>query len=260
MTWASKRQLLYSSIIIIIILFFCYLIVKPFINKEPTCTDGKQNGTETGVDCGGSCSRACTLEVDEISVLWSRVFKVVDGRYNAVAYLENHNPNTAIKKISYRFRFADKDNIYIGKREGETFIPPGGKIAVFEPAIDVGNSIPVYVSFEFTESPTWIQVSNDLINQLQISVSNIRLENENSSPKLFATIKNTSLFRIPEVSFVVILYDELGNAINASHTYLELMTKEEVKDISFTWPLPISDKVVEKEIIPMFDIFSAKLK
>ena len=73
--------------------------------------------------------------MDEVSVIWTRAFKVISGRYNAVAYLENHNKNAAIYRIKYKFRFSDKDNIYIGKREGETFIPSSGKFAIFEAKI-----------------------------------------------------------------------------------------------------------------------------
>ncbi len=260
MPWALKRQILYSIIVIAFISGIGYWITYPYFNKAPTCTDGVQNGTETGVDCGGSCVIACTLQVDQISILWSRAFQVVPGRYNALAYLENHNENTAIYKIKYRFRFADKDNLYIGKREGETYIPPKGKFAVFEPAIDVGNSIPVYTTFEFTEVPTWIKVSKQQVDQLKVYVSNIKLENENTEPKMSALVKNDSLFRIPEVSFVAILYDTLGNAVSASHTYLDVLQGEASADISFTWREPITSKIVEKEIIPMFNIFLVKMK
>ena len=258
--WAFKRKILYIAIIIAFVLGLGFLIVFPYFNKAPTCFDGKQNGTETGIDCGGSCAIACTTQVDQISILWSRAFRVVPGRYNAVAYLENHNESTAVYKIKYRFRFADKDNIYIGKREGETYIPPKGKFAVFEPAIDVGNSIPVYTTFEFEEIPNWIQVSKEEINQLKVLVSGIKLENEDTEPTLSAVAKNDSLFRIPEVSFVVILYDGAGNAVSASHTYLPVLEGEESANLNFTWREPIASPVVSKEIIPMFNIFLVKLK
>ncbi|MDP1689234.1 MAG: hypothetical protein Q8L47_03855 [bacterium] len=258
--WAFKRQLFYLAVVIAFIGGLAFLIAYPYFNKTPTCIDGKQNGTETGVDCGGICQLACIAEVDQISILWSRIFRVVPGRYNAIAYLENKNENTAIYRIKYRFRFADKDNIYIGKREGETYVLPKGKFAVFEPAIDVGNSIPIYTTFEFTEVPNWIQVSKKEVDQLKIFVSDIKLENENTEPKLSAVVKNNSLFRIPEVSFVVILYDVLGNAISASHTYLDVLKGEESANINFTWREPILTPVIAKEIIPMFNIFLVKLK
>jgi len=260
MNWALRRQFLFLFIIILFFAFIGFLVVYPMLNNPPTCSDGIQNGNETGVDCGGSCLLACVAQVDPVSVLWARSFEVVPGRYNAVAYIVNHNKNVATTKINYRFRFADANNVYIGKREGTTFIPPSGNFAIFEPAIDVGNSIPIYTTFEFTDIPQWLQVRSDKINQLKILVSNIELTNETTSPHLSATIKNTSLFTIPNLNVVAILYDKTTNAISASNTYLDQLNPLSSATVNFTWPEPIPGDVVAKELIPMYDIFSVKLQ
>jgi hypothetical protein len=257
-TWALKRQLFAIIVLILVLFVFGFLIIYPNFNKPPTCFDLKQNGTETGVDCGGSCAKACLAE--SVSVLWARAFKVVPGRYNAVAYIANHNKNAAVEKINYKFRFADAKNLYIGKREGSTFIPPAGNFAVFEPGIDIGNSIPVYVTFEFTEEPVWLQVSQDKIDQLKVLVSNIQLTGEDTLPRLSATLKNTSLFTIPDVNVVAILYDAGGNAVSTSRTYISQLGPLETNGVNFTWPEPFSGTVVAKEIIPIFDVFSVKLQ
>ena len=260
MTWSLKRQIFYIGVLILFLAVFGFLIISPTFNKAPTCTDNIQNGNETGIDCGGSCASACLAQVSPVSILWARAFEVIPGRYNAVAYLVNHNKNSAVEQISYRFRFADADNVYIGKREGITFIPPSGNFAVFEPGIDIGNSIPVYTTFEFTETPVWLQVSQDKIDQLKVFVSNIQLQGETTSPRLSASIKNNSLFTIPDVDIVAILYDAGGNAVSASRTYLSQLAPLQNADINFTWPQAFSSVVVAKEIIPMYDIFSAKLQ
>ena len=254
MTWAAKRQLLYTAIVIAFFIALGFLIVYPSFNKAPTCTDGKQNGDETGVDCGGSCPIACTSQVSEISLRWARAFEVVPGRYNAVAYLENHNKNAAVEKISYRFRFADKDNLYVGKREGTTYVPPSGNFAIFEPAVNIGNSIPVYTTFEFTEAPVWSQVSQNKIDQFKILVSNIKLANEATSPTLSATVTNNSLFQIPEVNVIAILYDASGNAVSVSRTFLDMLQGQESSTLNFTWIEPFSTEVVSEEIIPIFNV------
>ncbi|KKP88203.1 hypothetical protein A2456_01325 [Candidatus Nomurabacteria bacterium RIFOXYC2_FULL_36_19] len=259
-SWALKRQIFYIIVLILVISVFAFIIIFPNFNKAPSCTDGKQNGTETGIDCGGSCVKACLPQVDPVSIIWARAFRVVPGRYNAVAYLENHNINTAVNKINYKFRFADANNVYIGKREGSTFIPPTGKFVIFESAIDIGNSISVYTNFEFTQTPQWVTVLQEKINQLQILISNIVLVNEDTSPRLSATLKNNSFFSIPEMEVVVILYDENHNAVSVSSTYLESLAGEEVRQINFTWPEPFSAKIVSKEIIPLYNIFSVKLR
>lgn len=259
MSWALKRQLFYIAILVIFFSVLGYLIASPYINKLPTCTDNKKNGNEMGVDCGGSCVKACSFAVDKISVLWSRSFEVIPGRYNAVAYLENHNTTEVVSKINYRFRFSDKNNVFIGKREGQTFIPASGKFAIFEPGIGVGNSIPVYTTFEFTEIPVWTTVSEEKLKQLNLSIYDIKLENQDTSPHLSAIIKNDSLYTIPEVGVVVILYDEKGNAISASRTYIDVLSSGENKNIDFTWPQPIPGNVITKEIIPIYDISLVKL-
>lgn len=260
MTWAFKRQVFYVVVLVLFLVVFGFLIISPSFRKAPSCTDKKQNGDETGIDCGGSCARACLSQVDEISVLWARSFRVVPGRYNAVAYLENHNKNTAINSIKYRFRFADANNIYIGKREGSTFVPPAGKFAIFEPGIDIGNSIPVYTTFEFTQVPEWTTVSPEKISQLEVLVSNITLVNENTGPRLSATIKNNSFFVIPKMNIVAILYDANRNAVSASSTYLGMLAGEESREVNFIWPEPLSSKIIAKEIIPLYNIFSVQLK
>jgi hypothetical protein len=258
MTWAFRRKVLYLSILVAFLAIVAFLIIAPHLNKAPTCSDGVQNGTETGVDCGGSCQLACTYQVDQISILWARSFKVVPGRYNAVAYLDNHNQNTSVYQLHYKFRFADKDNLYIGSREGSTYVPPSGKFAVFEPAINFGNSIPVYTSFEFTEMPIWIQVPQEKIDQFKILVSDIKLQNETTSPRLSATIKNNSLFQISAINIMAILYDASGNAVSASKTYLDSLNGAQSANINFTWPEAFTDKVITEEIIPIFNIFLVK--
>lgn len=260
MTWAFKRQAFYLVVLIIFICVFGFLLIRPTLNKPPTCTDGKMNGTETGVDCGGTCAKACLDQVDPISVIWSRVFRVVPGRYNAVAYLENHNRNTAVNKVNYKFRFADKNNIYIGQREGTTYVPPSGSFVVFEPGVDTGSAVPVYVTFEIVGTPYWVSVSQEKINQLKVSVSDITLTDETTSPRLVATVKNNSLFIIPEINIVVILYDNSHNAVSASRTYLSKLGPEETRDITFTWPEAFENEIVNKEVIPMYNFFSVKLK
>ncbi|OGI68906.1 hypothetical protein A2732_00575 [Candidatus Nomurabacteria bacterium RIFCSPHIGHO2_01_FULL_40_10] len=260
MTWAFKRQIISILILFLFFSVFGFLIISPSLTETPTCADNKQNGNEAGVDCGGSCVKACLFQVDEVAVLWTRSFRVVPGRYNAVTYLENHNKNLAVNKINYKFRFADENNVYIGKREGSTFIPPSGKFAVFEPGIDIGNSIPVYTTFEFTQMPEWTAVSQEKISQIQILVSNITLLNAETSPVLSATIKNNSFFVIPEVNIVAILYDANRNALSASSTYLDFLAGEEEKEVNFTWPESLPSNIIAKEIIPMYNIFSVKLR
>jgi hypothetical protein len=120
--------------------------------------------------------------------------------------------------------------------------------------------VPIYTTFEFTQTPEWIQVSKEKLDQLKVSVSNITLKDEGTSPVLSAIVKNNSLFTIPEMDVVAILYDENHNAVSVSRTYLDQLAGEETKDITFTWREPFSAKVIAKEIIPMYNVLLSKLK
>lgn len=105
-----------------------------------------------------------------------------------------------------------------------------------------------------------MQVPQIKIDQLKLTVSDINLLNEDTSPVLSAKIKNNSFYTISEIGVVVILYDVKNNAISASRTFLDEIARGEKKDINFTWPEPLEGKVVAKEVIPMFDISQVKFK
>ncbi|MEJ0001918.1 MAG: hypothetical protein WDN09_01920 [bacterium] len=260
MTWALRRQFLYVCILLAFFLALGFFVSYPYLHKAPSCFNFQKDGDETGIDCGGSCAKSCNAEVDPVAVLWARSFRVVGDRYNAVAYLENKNTNNAVGQVHYEFRFADKDNVYLGKRTGVTSVPPSGRFAVFEPAIDVGTGMPVYTTFQFTEEPTWVKVSQAKIDQLKIAVNGIDLEGETTSPRLTATITNDSLWRIPDISVVSILYNQKGDAVNASRTYVSALLPEGSADLSFTWPEPFPEHIVSEDILPMYNIFEVTFK
>jgi hypothetical protein len=259
MDWSTRRKIFYGGIMAVFLLFVFILIFNTYFNKKPTCFDGKQNGEETGVDCGGSCQKICTFQVDQVSVLWRRAFKVASGRYNAIAYLENKNINALVQRVNYRFRFADKDNVFIASREGTAYIPPTGKFAIFEPAVGVGGSDIVYTTFEFIQVPIWQQAPEDKLKEIRINTSEYLLEDQNTTPRLTAKIKNNSLFKIPNISVVAILYDDLGNAIDSSRTFVDMLDREEEEVLIFTWQERFKENVSNIEIIPIYNILQVSI-
>mgnify|MGYP001592824462 CR=1 FL=1 len=102
MSWSTRRQLIILSVIIVIVLAALGFFSLPYILKAPTCTDSQQNQREAGVDCGSPCAKICVSQVNELKILWSRPFKVTDGVYDALAYVENQNFDAALKKIIYK--------------------------------------------------------------------------------------------------------------------------------------------------------------
>jgi hypothetical protein len=217
--------------------------------------DGKQNGTETGIDCGGSCSLVCKIDVSDPVVLWSRAFPVVGSNYNLVAFVENRNKNSGVYNASYEFRIYDNNNKLLGRREGNTFIPPNQQFAVFESRFDSGQNQIKSVSFEFLLPLTWVKKAPTL-QTLPIRVSSIIFDDNKDTPSLSAIINNDSIYDLPEFDVIAILYDIEHNAINASKTHKDKLLNNNSLPVVFTWPEILSTNPITKDILIQINPFS----
>lgn len=258
MSWASRRQFTYLFGLFAFCAIGLFLFLYPKFNKPATCTDGKMNGTEVGVDCGGVCQKFCPYQMSDPIVLWSRAFPVNGTTYNLLSYVENQNKNGGVPIAKYEFRIYDENNKLIGRREGQTFIPPNGRIAVFESRFDAGQSIPKNVTFEFTGDMVWVRKEPKL-QLLPIKVDRIVLGEDSTSPMLSARITNDSIFDIPAFDVITVLYDSMHNAIAVSKTHLDELKSNGREPLLFTWPLPFSDTPVTKDVLPQINPFYLSL-
>lgn len=254
MSWAGRRQFYYSSGLLIFICGVLAFFLYPLIFKAPTCSDGKQNGTEMGVDCGGSCMRFCPAQVSDPIVLWSRVFPVTGSNYNLVAYIENQNINAGIQDINYEFRVYDTEGKYIGRREGHTYIPPNQRYAIFESHFDAGKNIPKNATFMFTGPYNYIK-KESITSKIPLRIDRIIYSEESGAPRLQARIYNDSIFYAPEFDVITILYDEDHNAIGVSKTHLDNLEKNQSSPIIFTWPVLFAKTPAVKDILPQINPF-----
>ncbi len=255
MSWASRRRFKYFSGLVIIVGLIIFAFLYPIIFKKPTCSDGKLNGTETGVDCGGTCSLMCKEDISSPVVLWSRAFPVLENNYNLVALVENRNKDSAVALASYEFRIYDKNNKLLGRREGQTFIPPNQQFSVFEPRFNSGQSEIKNVTFEFLSPLIWVK-KPPVIQTLPIKVKNIIFDNNENTPTLSAVISNESIQDLPEFDVIAILYDAERNAINASKTHKDKLLNGENLKVFFTWPEPLSSVPVTEDILILINPFS----
>ena len=255
MTWASRRQLIILSVILFVVLFIIGFILWPYVFKAPTCSDNLQNQGEAGVDCGGPCIKLCSVQVNDLKVLWTRAFKVTDGVYDALAYVENQNFDAALKKVVYTFSLYDTNNILVAKRVGKTYITPNGKIPIFEGAIRTGSRIPKRATIDFDELPDWVKVSQKAV-LLSLRTRDIKFENIDSHPIVSASIVNGSIYNLSDIEVTAILYDDRDNVFSASRTTLDFIGKSLTGRAVFTWSLPFENPPKRIEIIPRADIFS----
>lgn len=259
MTWAHKRQLTILAILIACGLIILALIIVPKITKPATCSDGRQNGTESGIDCGGICKLYCVSDVQPLTIQWSRALPVTGSIYNLVAYIENPNRDAGIRSINYEFRIYDADNIFIAKREGVTYVNPNGAFVVFEGGVDVGNRPPKYTIFEFKGTPRFERVDPRALDVF-LSSQDIQIENLGTRPRLIADIENSSIYEISNITAVALLFDENENVVGASSTVIESILPGSRDQVFFTWPVPFMENIVNKKIYPRTSVFEIPLR
>jgi hypothetical protein len=247
MTWASKRQ---ASIIILLLglasipVFF---ILYKIASIPPTCSDKKQNQSEAGVDCGGPCSLLCKSQVLDLVVSWKRFFLVGDGVYNVVVYVENPNSEAGAKNVRYQMRVLNKDGISMYERHGETTIPAKRSIPIVETGISFGSQIPSRIEFKFDNEILWTKQTS---KEVPLTISNNSLLGATSTPKLLTNIINKDFNPYTNIEVVAIMYDDIGNAIGASRTYIDRIEGGQTIPLTFTWPAPFKVVPTKIEVIP----------
>jgi hypothetical protein len=244
-SWSAKRKYGYFFALVLFLAAAIGLPVFLTLYKAPTCSDGKQNGSERGIDCGGACTRLCPADFASPRVLWSYSMNIVPGVYNTMAYVQNPNQNVEVKSITYLFKLYDDQGILVAQREGATFIPAGQKFAVFEGGIRTGERIPARTTFEFTDLPIWrVGTAVSKIKVLSVDVD------QGSSPKAEVRIKNDAVDQgFSNVDAFVILYDKDDNRVAFSKTVIEKIAPSELQTLYFTWPMAFPKEIVRTEAL-----------
>jgi Mg-chelatase subunit ChlD len=204
------------------------------------------NGDETGVDCGGACVQICSNTVIAPQVVWVKSFEVVAGQYNAVAYIENSNQTSATPQLEYTFQLLS-DGKVVTERSGSTILPPNSMYPIFEGKIMTDGKAEV-TDTVITLKPAslWLPAS---IGRDQFRSRDIKLTGADERPRLDVEIENAGLTEARDLEVVATVFNELGEPVTASQTYLEHIGSRSTEHIVFTWPQPIA-KTVKSCIIP----------
>lgn len=249
MKWASMRKAEYLGTIGVIFFIFAGIPLIAFLLKEnPTCYDNKQNQNEVGIDCGGVCERLrlCESQIHAVKILWSRSFRVSDGTYNSVAYIENPNFDGAVREVEYVFTLYDDKNVTVAERRGKTFLSNNAVTPIFEAGLATGNRVPARTFFEFVDPPRWVRATN--IEGVSIEGKGIR--EGGLRPKIDATLVNESLDEIKGIEIIATVFDANNNAIASSRTTVDSINARSKVPIVFTWPNPFSASVARIDVIP----------
>lgn len=246
MSWASRRRTLYLSGVLLFFLVVIGIPLAVYLYRPATCTDGVQNQEETSIDRGGPCPLLDEKSLSPHSILWARAFRVRDGSYNAVAYIQNPNDGAGVLSAPYRFGLYDENNVLVAETTGSTFIMPLSITPVFAGTIDTGNRVVARTYFEFTGPLTWQRLTN---TTSAVTIRNKEIGDIATAPRASATATNVSVADVKDISFTAVAFDPAGNAFAASLTTAPRLAPKESTQIVFTWPEPFIYPVGRLDIL-----------
>ncbi|MGI9118496.1 MAG: hypothetical protein ACR2IQ_03020, partial [Minisyncoccia bacterium] len=177
----------------------------------------------------------------------------VTGRvYNAVAYIENQNPDAVAVDVPYTFTLYDAQNIPIATRIGKTFINPNGRQPIFERGIDVGKKVPAFVRFVWNAKPHWYK-TNINTGILPIEIGSVRTTDIDSLPRVSSRITNRGTATLPPGEVIIFVYDEEDNVRAFSKTLLDPLTYNQSQSVVFSWSQAFGSGTFRYQIIPVIN-------
>jgi hypothetical protein len=238
MSWADRRKLIYILSFLIIISIPIAFTVIPLLNKKKICTP---------TDCGGVCAKLC-IRYNDPFILWTRWSKTINtGTYNILAFGQNPNIGAGATSVPFGYKIYDVQGLLLKEGSGLTYIPPLNNFVIFSDGIFIGDKIPARIDFKLsTTTIVWQKISG---MELGITAVSKNLVNEDTNPKLYVTLKNSTLNPIQNIESYAILYDENNNAIAFSRTKTDVINKNSTADIVFTWPDKFSGKIIKIDVI-----------
>jgi hypothetical protein len=132
------------------------------------------------------------------------------------------------------------------ERRGVADLLPKYSFPIIETSIRVGESVPERMEFQFMDSPKW---ERGTYEDLPIKISNDRIYNEGSSPRVEARLQNTTARDVKDFYASVVLYGEGSNAIAVSKTKIDVVKANSNYNLVFSWPEAFGESVLRKDII-----------
>ncbi len=236
--WAMMRRIQYMTGLLMLLALIGTGAYYAYWYVGPTCFDRMANGDERGMDCGGACTRVCRLDITEPKVLWVTPFKIMDGQYNVVAYIENANREVGTGNMPYTITLSDKEGVIV-ERSGTTVLPPDGTYPIFEGRVMTGTRVPTEAAITFNdeEEVVWVPAK---IGRDEFFLEERDLVGVDNTPRLTAQIRNTLLEETREVEIVATIFNSSGKPLTAARTVVEYFQGRTTEKVIFTWPQPIA--------------------
>ncbi len=251
MEWAKKRKIIYAFATVTIVLVFAVYQLRGVLFPDPTCFDEKQNGFESGIDCGGTCALKCFNEISPVSVEWSRAIKTSKNTYDFVALLSNKNVNSAPVSLGYIFLALNSKGEVIKSEVGSTTALVSGSFPIIKQNVTI-NQEPASVIVRVTQSPYYATFENP--TSPIIRVTDYRYE-AGSISRIYITVTNTSRNVYLKLPIRLVAYDERGNVVATGESILPSLSKEEQRQVVFTWHYTLPTTPTKFRAYPMLSPF-----
>lgn len=237
--WAFWRRVQYGTGFFLLLSAFIGGTVAVFYDDTASCFDGIQNGIEAGVDCGGACVRFCAAEVIPPKILWVQSFEIAPGQYNATAYVENVNETASVQELTYTFELLNNGRV-VAERRGATVFPPDSIYPFFEGRINTNGETVTDTRLIIDPIEVWQPAT---LGREQFDISNIRLTRADERPRLDVVVENNELTPATDVEIVATLFNDAGDPLTSSETFIEEIGPRSREQIVFTWPNSIARTV-----------------
>ncbi len=234
-----RQRVLKRTIIIIIYLIIFSLLgtgLYYIFRTKPTCGDGRQNQGEAGVDCGGPCSVKCENipKIENVRVLEKAVLSANEGKYDAMAKINNPNPQFGVAQFDYSFNLLDGSGNIIGQSEGSSFILPAQTKYIL--AFNLDSPVqPKSIDFKI-RSFKWTKFSEYEEPLIQIYSKEFNLVNAGSNfATLKAKIKNQSSYDFRTITAKAVIRDEQNAPVALNQTSVNDVRVNEEREVVFNW-------------------------
>lgn len=228
-----------------------------FFKPEPTCFDGRQNGTEEGVDCGGGCGAECRPDLVVVPLVERELafLPAGAGRYDALVRLYNPNDTAGFPQLSYTIRLHGADGAVLAERSGTEFILPQETKYIF--AFDLSaRTQPERITVDI--EPGFPELFEGYVEKPKLLIINRRHGRVIGGAgyyEAYGLLRNDSPFDFNTIVVRVIARDRSGKALAINATDKRDVLSQDEWDFRLFWPSQFAGTVEDVEMEADTDVY-----
>ncbi len=215
----TGKKIIYGGAYLALALGASLLIFRSVVTPAPSCSDGKQNQTETGIDCGGSCISCAVARLEAIRATVVGTFSS-GSETVALGRLTNPNAGYGSLGIGYEFVVYGTDGTVAERVGGTDDLGPGDDHYVYAIGFKTNRMLVGRVELVISK-PTWVPMPARDGSARVTLVGSPVTDLKNGALSVSGTIRNESPLPGSGARVIAIVKDSLGAPIFAAETVSE---------------------------------------